>query len=129
MTQRAHELMIVREIINSRFVGMARVQLYSFKIDFVVNPIFRSAAYFLVIILKFMRTTISEIKISKIFHRKKIISFSKANCVFGHAAYKTRAMFARARFLKRGVFHANTLMHACDYLHALFRKKDMLQHL
>ena len=58
---------------------MAVVQPYGFKIDFVRNPISGSAAGFFVMILKFILTPISEIKI----HEKKFLTpkkyFSKAD--------------------------------------------------
>ena len=58
---------------------MAAARPYGLKIDFMRNPIFESAARFLVTILKFIFTAIYEIKI---FEKKildtKIISFSKA---------------------------------------------------
>ena len=50
---------------------MGLVSQYGFKINFLENPIFGSAAYVFVITLKFIFTTILEIKISG----KKIRSF------------------------------------------------------
>ena len=44
-------------------VGMAVAWPYGFEIDFLRNPIFRSAACFLIIILKFILTAIFYIKI------------------------------------------------------------------
>ena len=62
---------------NSNAVGMAVAQLLDFEIDFARNPISGSAAWFYVIIVKFIFTAIFEIK----NQAKKIpwyqISFSK----------------------------------------------------
>ena len=65
-------------IFNSHAVGMAVSQLLDFEIDFARNPISGSAAWFFVIILKFIMTAIFELK----NHLKnslapKQISFSK----------------------------------------------------
>ena len=66
--------------INSHAVGMAVAQSLSFEIDFVSNPISRSAALFFVIILKFIFTAIFEIKVHvKKFLGTKKIPFSKAD--------------------------------------------------
>ena len=57
---------------------MAVAQPYGFKIDFVRNPISESAAWFFVVILKFIFTPIFEIKIyEKKFLDTQKISFSK----------------------------------------------------
>ena len=58
---------------DSKAVGMAAPWPYSFKIDFVRNPISWSAAWFFVIILKFIFTAIFQIKI----HEKKILDIKK----------------------------------------------------
>ena len=50
-------------IFNSRTVYMAIARRYGFEIDFVRNRISGSAAWFFVIILKFIFTLIFEIKI------------------------------------------------------------------
>ena len=61
-------------------VGLATARSYGFKIDFVRNLISGSAAWFFVIIRKFIFTPVSEIKI----HEKKFLdpkknSFSKVD--------------------------------------------------
>ena len=48
---------------NSHAVGMAVARPLGFEIDFVRNPISGSAAWFFVIILKFIFTAIFEIKV------------------------------------------------------------------
>ena len=64
--------------INSHAVGMAVARPLGFEIDFVRNPISGSAAWFFVIILKFILTPIFEIKVhEKKFLDTKKISFSK----------------------------------------------------
>ena len=66
--------------INSRAVGMAVAQPLGFEIDFARNPFSGSAAWFFVIILKFIFTSIFEIEIhEKKFLVPKKISFSKAD--------------------------------------------------
>ena len=60
---------------NSHAVGMAGARPYAIKIDFVRNPIPGSAAWFLVIILKFIFTHIFEIKI----HEKKCVIQKKSS--------------------------------------------------
>ena len=62
-------------IFNSHAVGMAVAQLLDFEIDFSRNPISESAAWFFVIILKFIMTAIFEIKVhvKKFLGPKKII--------------------------------------------------------
>ena len=52
-------------ILNSHAGGMAVARPYGFEIDFVRNPISGSAAWFFVIILKFIFTPIYQIKISE----------------------------------------------------------------
>ena len=54
---------------------MAAVQPYGFKIEFVKNPISRSAACFFLISLKFIFTRFFEIKIYeiKVFDTKNVI--------------------------------------------------------
>ena len=53
---------------------------FGFKIDFKGGPIFESSAWFFVIILKFIFTSIFEIKIdAKKFFDTKKISFLKAD--------------------------------------------------
>ena len=49
--------------LNSQTVGMAVARPYGFEIDFGRNFIFKSAAWFFVIILEFILTSIFEIKI------------------------------------------------------------------
>ena len=63
---------------NAHAVGMAVAQPLGFEIDFVRNPFSGSAAWFFVIILKFIFTAIFEIKnhVKKFLGTKKI-SFSK----------------------------------------------------
>ena len=64
--------------LNFHAVGIAVARSYGFEIDFVWNPISGSAAWFFVIIIKFIFTTIFEIKIhEKKFLGTKKISFSK----------------------------------------------------
>ena len=66
--------------INSHAGGMAVARPYGFEIDFVRNPISGSAAWFFVIILKFIFTLIFEIKLyEKKFLDIKKISFSKSD--------------------------------------------------
>ena len=50
---------------NSHAGGMPVARPYDFEIDFVINPISGSAAWFFVIILEFVFTLIFEIKIYK----------------------------------------------------------------
>ena len=65
-------------IFNSHAVGMAVARPFGFEIDFVRNPISESAAWFFVIILKFIFTPIFKIKVhEKKFLDTKKISFSK----------------------------------------------------
>ena len=52
-------------MLNSHAGGMAVAQPYGFEIDFVRNSISGSAAWFFVIILKFIFAAIFEIKIYK----------------------------------------------------------------
>ena len=64
--------------LNSQAVGMTVVQPFGSEITFVRNPIFGSAAWFFVIILKLIFTAIFEIKVHvKKFLGKKKNSFSK----------------------------------------------------
>ena len=65
-------------VLNCHAVGIAVAQLLDFGIDFAKNPISGSAAWFFVIILKFIFTDIFEIKnnVKKFLGTKKI-SFSK----------------------------------------------------
>ena len=57
---------------NSDAGGMAIARPYGFEIDFVRNPFSGSAAWFFVIILKFILTPIIEIKIhEKLLENKK----------------------------------------------------------
>ena len=61
---------------------MAVARPYSFEIDFEGNPFYRSASWFFVIILKFIFTTIFEIKIYEkkfLDTKNKKNSFSSAN--------------------------------------------------
>ena len=58
---------------------MAVARPYGFEIDFVTNPIFVAAAWFFIIILKFIFSSIFEIKIRKKFLDTKQISFSEAD--------------------------------------------------
>ena len=69
--------MIVKGFFYSQTGGMAVGRPYGFEIDFVRNPITGSAAWFFVIILKFIFTAIFKIKIHEKnpWHQK--ISFSK----------------------------------------------------
>ena len=62
--------------INSYAGGLAVARPYDFEIDFVRDTIFGSAAWFFVIILKFIFTVISEIKI----HEKN--SLTTKNFIF-----------------------------------------------
>ena len=66
------------KIVDCHAVGMAVAQPLDFEIDFARNPISGSAAWFFVIILKFIFTDIFEIKnyVKKFLGTKKI-SFSK----------------------------------------------------
>ena len=70
--------LIVIKFFNSHAVGMAVAQPLDFEIDFARNPISGSAAWFFVIIVKFIFTAIFEIKnhVKKFFGTKQI-SFSK----------------------------------------------------
>ena len=52
-----------RVIFDSHACGMAVAPPYGFEIDFVRNPISGSAAWFFVIILKFISELIFEVKI------------------------------------------------------------------
>ena len=58
---------------NSHAVGMAVARPLGFEMDFVRNPISGSAAWFFVIILKFIFTPIFEIKV----HEKKFLDTKK----------------------------------------------------
>ena len=69
--------------INTAAVGMAAARPYGFEIDFVRNPISGSAAWFFVIILKFILTPIFEIKI----HEKKFLGTKKNS--FSKPDFKT----------------------------------------
>ena len=66
--------------VNSQACGMAVKRPYGFEMDFLRSPDSGSAAWFFVIILKFIFTPIFEIKIyeEKFLDIKKI-SFSKAD--------------------------------------------------
>ena len=68
----------MKTFINTHVVGMAVARPLGFVIDFVRNPFSGSAAWFFVIILKFIFTAIFEIKnhVKKFLGIKKI-SFSK----------------------------------------------------
>ena len=65
---------------NSHDPGMPAARPKGFKIDFVRNPIPGSAAWFFVIILKFILTPIFEIKIreKKFLDTKKILKSSSS---------------------------------------------------
>ena len=52
----------VKRKINSQAAGMAIAQALDFEIDSAKNPTSRSAAWFFIIILKFIFTAIFEIK-------------------------------------------------------------------
>ena len=60
-------------LLNSHASGMAVARPYSFEIEFVINCITETAAWFFVIILKFIFTRIYEIKI----YEKKFLDTKK----------------------------------------------------
>ena len=69
---------VITTRLNSHADGLAVVQPLGFEIDFVRNPISGAAAWFCVIILKFIFTAIFEIKIyEKNFLATKKISYPK----------------------------------------------------
>ena len=72
-------LFIWASIFYSHAVGMAVARPYGFEIDFLSNPISRSALLFFAFILKFIFRPILVIKRQEKNHWHKNISFSKAD--------------------------------------------------
>ena len=71
--QKAKDILVTQKTLNSHAVGVAVAQSLSFEIDIARNPFSASAAWFFVIILKFIFTAIFEIK----FYVKKFLGTKK----------------------------------------------------
>ena len=71
--QKAKDILVTQKTLNSHAVGVAVAQPLCFEIDFARNPFSASAAWFFVIILKFIFTAIFEIK----FYVKKFLGTKK----------------------------------------------------
>ena len=72
--------LLKNQTFNSHAEGLAFARRYGFEIDFVRHPISGSASWFFICILKFILTSIFEIKIhTEKFLDTEKISFSKSD--------------------------------------------------